>query len=232
MSQIQKIYRGGAAFPGDLQPEVEWLVLRRRVSGGLNASQQQELYRKQMAILRSGGKKKGGRSNRQIEYETWRLLASLEHLPAAPRVSLGNDLVSKIAKDATESVWLGALGRMGARIPLYGPLNCVVAAETAAGWVKVLLERPDLTPEVAHAVIQIGRFTGDGARDLEAELRREAASRLGAAGIADDLLEALRKYVVPGHGDAVRMFGESLPFDLHLMSSVDCLLPVGGLVGQ
>jgi hypothetical protein len=230
MSLVQNISRGQVPFPGELQPEAEWLVLWRRVAGGLNASQQQELYRKQMAVLRAGGKKKSGRLNRQVEHETWRLLASLEHLPAALRTSLGNDLLVKIKNDPTESVWLGALARMGARIPLYGPLTCVVAAETAAEWVKTLLELPAVTPEVAYAVLQLGRCTGDSARDLADAVRREAAARLSAAGIAEESIRVLRKYVAPERSDAVRMFGESLPSDLHLMSSANCLLPVTGLI--
>jgi hypothetical protein len=231
INQILKLYREGAIFPGELQSEVEWLVLWRRLAGGLNASQQQEFYRKHLALLRAGAKKKNrGRLNRQVEYETWRLLASLEHLPGATRAALGKELLAKIAEEPEDSVWLGALARMGARIPLYGPLSCVVTAQTAAQWLHTLLELPMLTPEVAYAIMQLGRRTGDSAREIDDQLLREAFAKLGAAGLGEDAVQVLQNQVVPHRSDAVRMFGESLPVDLHLTSSANCLLPVMGLI--
>lgn len=222
ISQARKIYMAGLTFPKDLQCQVEWLILWRRVAGGLNANQQNELFHRHKAALGVGGKKLSGRLNTQVEREGWRLLASLEHLPSQTRVSLGKELLIKVKEHPEEfranQSFLWSLGRLGARIPLYGPLNCVVPAEVAGMWIKSLLRAPELTPDVASAIVQLGARTNDPHRDVDADLRWEAMIRLNEAGLAESLIESLREYVPPGRNDAARIFGESLPEGLRLVS--------------
>jgi hypothetical protein len=217
ISQARRVYLAGPSFPNDPQCQVEWLVLWRRVAGGLNAGQQRELYQKYGALLGISGKKSSGRLNTQVEHEGWRLLASLEHLPASWRVSMGAELLARIHKEPTDKAWLWSLGRVGARIPLYGPLNCVAAADTASKWLAALLDLPELTAETASAIVQLGARTGDHLRDIDDELRQKAMARLTAAGIPEDSSLGLHQYVPPARADAVRIFGESLPEGLRLV---------------
>jgi molecular chaperone DnaK (HSP70) len=217
MAQARKIYLAGLIFPKDIQCQVEWFVLWRRVAGGLNAGQQTELYQRLVSALGFGGKKQGGRLNTQIEYEAWRLLASLEHLPAQTRVVPGKALIARIKEKPANKGYLWSLGRLGARIPFYGPLNCVVAADTAAEWIKSLLNLPEITPDVASAIVQLGARTQDAARDIDAALRDKAIAKLKAAHASDDLIESLRVHVPPAASDALRIFGESLPEGLRLV---------------
>ncbi len=217
ITQARKVYLAGLAFPKDLQCQVEWLVLWRRVAGGLNAGQQREVYQKYAAVLAISGKKTSGRLNSQVEHEGWRLLASLEHLPASLRASLGEELLAKIKKEPTDKGWLWSLGRLGARVPFYGPLNCVVAVETAGRWLETLLDLPECTPETASAVVQLGSRTDDHLRDIDDDLRRKAIARLATAGIADELSRGLHSYIPPAQADGLRIFGESLPEGLRLL---------------
>ena len=217
ISQARKIYMAGLRFPRELQCQVEWLVLWRRVAGGLNANQQNELFHRHKVALGVGGKKLSGRLNTQVEREGWRLLASLEHLPSPTRVALGKELLTKVKDHPTNQSFLWSLGRLGARIPLYGPLNCVIPAEVAAQWMKSLLRLGELTPDVASAVVQLGARTNDPHRDVETDSRWEAMVRLNEVGLTGALIESLREYVPPGRNDAVRIFGESLPEGLRLV---------------
>ena len=217
ISQARKIYMAGLKFPRELQCQVEWLVLWRRVAGGLNVNQQNELFHRHKVALGVGGKKLSGRLNTQVEREGWRLLASLEHLPSPTRVALGKELLIKVKEQPTNQSFLWSLGRLGARIPLYGPLNCVIPAEVAAQWMKSLLRLGDLTPDVASAVVQLGARTNDSHRDVDADARWDAMVRLNEAGLTGALIESLREYVPPGRNDAVRIFGESLPEGLRLV---------------
>jgi hypothetical protein len=217
ISQARKIYMAGLTFPRELQCQVEWLVLWRRVAGGLNANQQNELFHRHKVALGVGGKKLSGRLNTQVEREGWRLLASLEHLPSPVRVALGKELLIKVREQPANQSFLWSLGRLGARIPLYGPLNCVVPAEVAAQWMKSLLRLPELTPDVASAVVQLGARTNDAHRDVDPDARWDAMVRLNEAGLTGALIESLREYVPPGRNDAVRIFGESLPEGLRLV---------------
>jgi len=217
INQARRIYLAGPIFPKDPQCQVEWLVLWRRVAGGLNAGQQRELHQKYGAVLGIGGKKTTGRLNSQVEHEGWRLLASLEHLPVSFRAALGEELLARIKKEPTDKAWLWSLGRVGARIPLYGPLNSVVPPETASNWLQVLLDLSDFTAETASAVVQLGSLTGDHLRDIDEDLRQQAIARLKAAGTSEDASLGLHHYVPPARADALRIFGESLPEGLRLV---------------
>ncbi len=226
VAHIRKLSLSGPAFEHDVQSEVQSLVLLRRIAGGLNASAQHELYRKLLPGLNLGSKKKRGRRNPQIEYETWRVVANLEQLPANLRVPLGDELAARIVDD---SRWLWPLGRVGARIPLYGPLMCVVPAEKASEWLDKLVALPDMSAETVHAIVEVARNTGDRARDVSADVRSRAVRALRDSGAEQIWIEPLQKFVAPGRRDAVRMFGESLPSDLQVVSSANCLLSVAAL---
>jgi hypothetical protein len=217
ITEARKIYMAGLAFPKELQNQTEWLVLWRRLAGGLNANQQNEIYHRMRAALGVGGKKLKGRLNTQVEREGWRLLASLEHLPANTRVALGKELLGKIRENPTNKSFLWSLGRLGARIPLYGPLNCVVPVESASLWIRSLLQLPEITSEVASAIVQLGAVTDDPQRDIDGDLRWSALVKLNEAGMAEGVLDSLRNYVPPGRKDAIRIFGESLPEGLRFV---------------
>jgi hypothetical protein len=229
ITQARRIYQVGLAFPRELQSQVDWLVLWRRIAGGLSAAHQQEL-RNYLGDLGIGRKKPGTRLNSQLEHDGWRLLASLEHLPGGARAALGSELLRKLKKEPSDSSWLWSLGRFGVRIPLYGSLNCVIPAETAADWITALLDLRELTHETACAVVQLGRRVDDRTRDISQEVVRSTIARLKSAGVADDaFLRPLQEYIVPVRADVVRTFGEPLPKGLELESTANCLSPVTAL---
>lgn len=220
ISQVRKVYLAGLTFPKDIQCQVEWLVLWRRVAGGLNAGRQWELYQRQAAaLLGVGGKKTAGRTSSQTAREGWRLLASLEHLPRPVRTALGGELVHRIEREPTNQGYLWALGRLGARLPFYGPINCTVPGAVAEQWLSALLRLRDLTSEVASAILQLGARTNDPGRDIGDDLRHLAITKLAAAGMTDALIAGLREYIPPSRADALRIFGDSLPEGLRLVGS-------------
>jgi molecular chaperone DnaK (HSP70) len=226
VNDLRTIASNELVFVDDLQCQVGTLALLRRIVGGVNASEQQALYRKHTS--RSVSQKKG-RVNRQLDYEGWRLVASLEHLLAGTRALLGDELVAKIRKNPGDAVWLWSLARLGARIPLYGPLHSVVTAEIAGEWLKVLLELSPFTAVTGSAIALIARRTGDRSRDIDEAIREQAISRLAALGIAEETIQLLSKYVPPEPSDAVRSLGESLPPGLQVVSSSNCLLSLPAL---
>ncbi len=229
MIRARRIYQAGLAFPRELQCEVDWLVLWRRIGGGLSSAHHHEV-RNYLRDLGIGGKKPGTRLNSQLEHDGWRLLATLEHLSGTTRAALGSELLRKLKKEPSDSGWLWSLGRFGVRIPLYGPLSCLIPAETAADWITALLDLRELTHETASVVVQLGRRVGHHTRDISQDVARSAIARLKSAGVADDIfLRPLREYTSPVHADVVRTFGESLPKGLDLESTVNCLSSVTAL---
>ena len=229
MTKLRRIYQAGLKFPSNLQSQVDWLVLWRRVAGGLSAAQQHEL-RNYLAGLGIGHKKAGPRLNPQLERDGWRLLASLEHLSGATRAALGYELQRKLKKEPADGSWLWSLGRFGARIPLYGSLTCIVPGDTAAEWITTLVDLPRLTHETASAILQLARLTGDRTRDVSGELRELAIARLRAADLAvETVVQPMRALVSPDRHDVTRTFGEPLPKGLDLESTANCLSPVSAL---
>ena len=226
MNHLRRVAFNKLVFADDLQCQVEMLALLRRIAGGINASEQQALYRMY------AGRKEKRRVNRQLEYERWRLVASLEHLLGSARASLGNELVAKIKDEPDNAIWLWSLGRLGARIPLYGPLHSVVSAETAGEWLKALLDLSTFTAVIGSAILLIARRTDDRSRDIDDAVRELAISRLMALGIGEETIQLLSKYVPPERADAVRSFGESLPPGLQLLSSSNCLLSLPAFHGS
>ena len=229
INQARKIYQAGLKYPGNLQSQVDWLVLWRRIAGGLSAAHQHEL-RNHLAGLGVGRKKPSARLNSQLEREGWRLLASLEHISGPTRAALGNELLRKLKKEPTDGSWLWSLGRFGARIPLYGSLNCVIPAETAADWITALLDLHELTHETASAILQLARRTDDRTRDVSDQVCEYAIARLVETDLADEMIvERLNNFVGPDRDDVTRTYGEPLPKGLHLESTANCLSPVSAL---
>jgi molecular chaperone DnaK (HSP70) len=226
VKHVRTIASNEAIFVDDLQCQVELLVLLRRIAGGINASEQQALYRK---LIGRADLRKKGRVNRQLEYERWRLLASLEQLLGSDRASLGDEVLSKIRKEPENAIWLWSLGRLGARIPLYGPLHSVVAPEIASEWLKALLDLSAFTAATASAIALIARRTEDRSRDIDDAIRERTISRLTALGIDEEIIQLLSRYVPPDRADAVRSFGESLPSGLQVVGSSNCLLSIPAL---
>ncbi len=219
IKQARVIYHEGLAHPKNVDCQVQWAVLWRRIAGGLSTGQQHDLYQRHRAILGLGSKKRGKRLNGHLEREIWRLLASLERLPAPERVLLGGELLNKPQAQPKDKSYLWAIGRLGARIPFSGPLNCVIPADTAAAWIEALLGLPVLTPDAVSAIAQLGAKADDPARDIEATYREDVLSKLEHSGHADHLLRSLRECMPPARIDAAKVFGESLPAGLRLVTT-------------
>ena len=215
VSELRRIYAAGLAFPRETQNQVEWLVLWQRVSAGFTAGQQRELAQRVSGQL-GLGQRKPPRINPQMDRESWRLLASLERLDAGQRAKLGDDLIGRIGREPRNASRLWAIGRFGARQPLYGPLNSVVSPAVAERWIGTLLQLKELTADAASAIAQIGARTDDPARDIQESIAAAAAARLSAAGW-EPAAERLMAVVVTGSAEAGRVFGEALPEGLSLV---------------
>jgi hypothetical protein len=218
VGELRKVYAAGLTFGKDVQCQVEWLVLWQRVSAGFTSGQQRELAERAIGQL-GIGQRKPPRINAQIDRESWRLLAGLERLDAGQRAKLGGELLDRVAREPRHAAWLWAIARFGARNPLYGPLSSIVAPTTAERWIERLLVLKQMTPDAAAAIAQIGARTGDPARDISAETAHAAIKRLDQSGLDASAIEPLRRVLPPTRADAGRVFGESLPEGLRVLTT-------------
>ena len=175
-----------------------------------------------LAKQMSGKPVKGAVAIRPEEsVEVWRLLGSLELLTENQKIELGNLIVqlfnkSKLKNARNAMIW--ALGRLGQRTPLYGPLNTVVNTQQTETWIRELTSQTQTDPIVHLAVVQMARLTNDRYRDLEPEARAEIVAWLESENAAEHLIRLVKE---AGQFDAEqqgKIFGESLPQGLRMVT--------------
>jgi DNA-K related protein/Hsp70 protein len=215
IGELRKVYAAGLAHPKDIQCQVEWLILWQRVSSGFSAGQQQELATRLVKTLGIGARKTP-HSNPQIVRESWRLLASLERLDREQRTRLGDELAARLRRDSRNASLLWALGRIGARVPLYGPLSSVVPPAAAERWLEALLAIDPGSGDALAAAAQLVARTDDPVRDVRDEARESVIARLLHAGASPDAIRPVREPVAADRTMGARLFGESLPEGLSL----------------
>ena len=166
----------------------EWYILWRRIAGGLSAGQQQALAAPllsqiKLSVRTTGTKGKGSDfgDNSHESSELVRLLGSCELLPLVNKHELGDLLLEMLERprfSSLRSAGFWALGRLGARRPVYGPLNSVVPSDAVSRWLTRLLKL-DLTDSlIAFAVMQLARKTGDRYRDIDEGTRQRVLKGL------------------------------------------------------
>ncbi|MCC6347323.1 MAG: hsp70 family protein [Nitrospirales bacterium] len=218
--ELWKLISEGPAFPGDTQCSAEWWVMGRRMAGGLDASQQDILFRRAAPWLLPSRKKAGTpKQPDALVSEMWMLAASLENLPSSVKAELGNELMRnpKRWKGRALGHYFWALSRIGARVPFHGTIDRVVPKETVAAWIAALLDVPWPNPgDAVHALTQMARKTGDRSRDIDEDLRTRIIEKISAYPWAKRSVRQMQEAVPLEWEDEKNIFGESLPEGLSL----------------
>ncbi|MFW6297026.1 MAG: Hsp70 family protein [Desulfosalsimonas sp.] len=215
MKALWKIYKSGVIFKKDRQAQNEWWIMWRRVAGGLTAGQQKQFAQdiRPLLIAKKSAKVK---IPPQQRLEMWMSVANMERLAAGEKSVWGDALISGInpKKSSPQQFW--ALSRIGARQPLYGPVDRVVPPEKAAKWADFLMEQDWKHPgAVSTALARIARKTGDRSRDLDEEVLNRIIKWLEACGMEKEI-RILKEVVPMEREEESAMFGESLPAGLIL----------------
>ncbi len=131
-------------------------------------------------------------------------------------------LLNERIHSASAAYVLWCLGRLGARVPLYGPANTVVLKETGERWARALLGRTFApgreTTDAIFALAQLARVANDRTRDLDDALRTEVINRLSELGADEAALRPVREYHELESAQQVQALGDSLPIGLRLLS--------------
>jgi hypothetical protein len=211
----------------------EWWILWRRLAGGLSAGQQRTLADPLLGALRDRARMPGsGGRNREPAYqfgphetaEVYRALGAMELLSPESKAELGAMLLDVLARDRPTAIHEGALfalGRLGARVPVYGPLNALLAAEVVEPWVMRLMEvGPRAAGRVGQAWlfagVQMARLTGDRYRDLSDGVRAAVVEWLARHGAAGHFVSLVREGGRLEAEEQRSVFGESLPRGLRI----------------
>lgn len=211
IEQARRIYASGLTFGNQMQCQIEWWIFCGRIAGGLNRNQQADIFQRLSPTLLPKAKKKL-RLNPSLLREMWRTASSLELLPVQTKTQLGDALLTIVKSGEMKDAAFWCLSRLGARKLFHGPNNQVLSPAVASRWVEQLLPF-DSSPALWETVVQIGRQTGDVARDLSPATLELIRGAVAARPQAEALLRSLS-----GESDDLssssRVFGEDLPAGL------------------
>lgn len=223
VSETWKALQGKVAH-NDANCRTQSWILWRRIAGGLNRGQQQAVAQPLILALRALHKRiltgQGTATfTPQESLEAWRLLGSLELLDVATKLEIGGwivDLLGKPKMASARSAMAWALGRLGSRTPVYGPLNLVVPADVASDWLSAIYRDKNRDPMDLLAVMQIARRTDDRYRDLAAADREDAAVWLEREQAPAHFARIVRDGGNLDSEERDQVFGEALPIGLTL----------------
>jgi len=226
MKALWPTWHQGVKHVKDSQCWVEWWILWRRLAAGLNRSHHEEIHRRLLPfVLAAKGSNPAKKANRPKPEpheigEMWRCASSLERLAPALKDPLGESLAGELAKPGAGPHVLWCLGRLGARVPLYAPVNTVVHPQRATPWVDAILGYEPAgareTSDAIFALSQMARVSGDRARDLAEPLRLRVAERLRELGANEQAVGSVLEYQEVESSQQSQALGDALPVGLRL----------------
>ena len=108
--------------------------------------------------------------------------------------------------------------RVGARAPLYGPLNLVVPPSKVKDWANQLVAWDWPEPDkAAFPLAQLGRRTGDRSRDLDDATREKLATIVRAMPGGDRAAILVEQVVALEAREERVALGDTLPAGLRLV---------------
>lgn len=210
-------------FHKEKQNWAEFWILWRRIAGGLSADKQCEIFeyiephlRARVPLKAKPQPKAKGIQPEGIE-EMTRLAASLEHLEKDARSWLAGLLAARLEQAPSGGPWIWALGRLAARVPMYGSIHRVLAPETAAFCAELLLRPEVLQLEGAlFSLAQTTRLTGDRERDVDEGLRERVIAALKQSRAPEAWVRMVSEQAALEIADEARALGDTLPVGLRL----------------
>src|SRR5262245_38744504 len=216
---VESLFGSGVAFHKEKAVWMEFWIMWRRIAGGLVEERHADMWKflkpqleRRLAPEQPKHQPKPKGIQPEGLDEMVRLAAALELLDPAEKVTLGDWIAPRVASPGP---WAWALGRVGARVPLYGSVHKTVDPDHSSEWLNLLLDAHTRNIEGAlFAVVHIARLTGDRARDVDDSLRNRALDAVRRAHAPQSWQSLLLEVVTMGTADQARAFGDTLPAGL------------------
>jgi molecular chaperone DnaK (HSP70) len=220
---VESLFGSGVAFHKEKAVWMEFWIMWRRIAGGLIEERHADMWRflkpqleRRLAADQAKPQLKRPPKPKGIQIEGLdemvRLAAALEHLDPAEKITLGDWIAPRVT---TPGPWAWALGRVGARVPLYGSVHKTVDPDRASEWLNLLLDAHSRNVEGAlFAIVQLARLTGDRSRDIDDSLRNRALDAVRSAQAPESWQRLLLEVVTMETADEARAFGDTLPAGL------------------
>lgn len=219
LSQLLELINLGLAYPKEKAVEIQWWILWRRVSGGLDAKTQHKLVQKILPRLRN--------NIESLPSEAVMCAASFERLTLETRTEIARAITKHLAKrrlkGSNHYIW--ALKRILSRTNIYShagsvvPPNMVISAYQdllpAGGQSQLAVSEKERFKAI---FLSASRLTLSRHTDLPQGARDKIQSTLKSMGASDFELKILSEYRPLSRAETSDLFGESLPNGLELLS--------------
>ncbi|MEO8550008.1 MAG: molecular chaperone DnaK, partial [Kofleriaceae bacterium] len=222
------VFNEHLTFPKQEPNRLAWWIVWRRIAGGLAVGQQEQIYDRIAQLFlpstRQAKKLAEAKPSKQELAEMLRAVASLERLAIGFKIKLADELMARLdtRKGREDVVHLWALARIGARVPLYGPLNAVVPASAVKQWLQKIFTWDWPEPDkAAFPLAQLARRTGDRARDLDDVTRATLADQLRTMPGGDRGVVLVEQVVALEAREERVALGDTLPAGLRLLGDAD-----------
>ncbi len=218
IDSLWRLREHGLYFPGK-RSKVQEYVLWRRVAGGLERQRQEQILAPEVDKIRT---------QKKVAPELIRLAGSLERLPIQTKTELANlfiDAASNLARENKHcGPYLGALGHILSRAPLYAGPETVVSPDLVERAYEALRTLDWAAPELAEVqtlFLRAARVVGSRSFDLPKALRQRIAAKLEHAGVSPQRTGKLKEFTPVGGAERISLHDESLPPGLILAELVD-----------
>ncbi|MGZ5052738.1 MAG: Hsp70 family protein [Methylobacter sp.] len=222
VEQLWKNYSQGIQFVNETQNWTEWWTLWRRIAGGLDEAAQQRIFNDIAKFLNPASARQVAVA-KQLKNRGYddivRLAAVLERLPVADKIQIGEWLLKRLEKAGEPDQTWWAVGRIGARMPFHGSSHNVVPADTVCLWLEQMLaEDWKKIPQAGFAATLIARMSGDRARDIDENMRRQVVDKLKLSKAPASWIDMVEQFKELDEKEEKQIFGEALPPGLKLIN--------------
>ena len=197
-----------------------WWVAWRRVSGGLDEARQQSLMDRLRAVLLPIKGRSIVKPPIAELAEMWRLAASLERLDIPTKAALAEPLLRMIRRPEAPDYAYWALARLGNRVPLHGPVNNLLSAQSLTPWVALLEGSITVNPTKKGPWLllctELVRPTGDRHLDLPEKELSVIEGLLHAQGQRESFHQARQKSPEQDLNRQASLLGDALPLGIRL----------------
>ncbi|MCH9627506.1 MAG: Chaperone protein HscA [Chlamydiales bacterium] len=219
IKELWKLHLTEAKLKLDDEVLIQKWICYRRIAAGLSKGQQMQIYselfplvydkkKRQLIVKRKGG---------YAYAEQLRALASLELVEMPHKVKLGEALVERIVRGHGEACDFWALGRLGARAPLYGTAANVIPSRLCEGWISRLVNISEV--QLIFPLTLLARQTDCLEVNLSAATIDQVKMYLEKHAESSDLALLMQKRELTVQ-EQERCFGDSLPTGLVLKEGV------------
>jgi hypothetical protein len=216
IDSLWRLREHGLHFPGKRIKSQEY-ILWRRVAGGLTRERQEQILTPDLDAIRT---------RKRLEPELIRLTGSLERLPKETKMELADlfiDIASGLAREKKHCApYLGALGHLLSRAPLYAGPETVLAPDVVERAYESFRTLDWTAPELAEMqtlFLRAARVVGSRSFDLSKALRHRIATKLENSGVARQRTGKLKELTPLVSSERISLHDESLPPGLILTES-------------